>query len=69
MSWTSESFGHMPVKISIWRVYFAWDAYHRSNIWMRYGIKLVELQLIIRTDIDVCALIFGAVAVFGRRED
>ena len=36
---------------------------------MRYGIKLVKLQLIIRADIDVCTLIFSAVAVFGRRED
>jgi hypothetical protein len=36
---------------------------------MGYCIELVKLQLIIRADIDVCTLVFSAVAVFGRRED
>jgi hypothetical protein len=53
---------------SIWHVYLAWNAYHRSNIWMGNSIKFMELELIVRADIDVCTLVFSAVAVFRRRE-
>lgn len=36
---------------------------------MRHCVKLVELQLIVRLDVDVCALVLGGVAVLGRGED
>lgn len=36
---------------------------------MGYRIKLVELEFIVRTDVDIRPFIFSAVAVFWRRED
>jgi hypothetical protein len=44
-------------------------AYHRLDIWMRNGVKLVEVQLILWTDVDVSALILRAIAVFRCRKD
>jgi hypothetical protein len=35
---------------------------------VRYCIKLVEFELVIRADVDVCPLILGAIAVFWGRK-
>lgn len=45
------------------------EAYHRLDVRMRNSVELVELELVIRLDIDVGSLVFGAVAVSRCRED
>ena len=42
---------------------------HGLDIRVRHSVKLVELEFVIRTDVDVGALVFGAVTVLWGRED
>lgn len=42
---------------------------HRLNVGMWNGIEFVELELVIRSNVDVGALVFGTVAVFWCREN
>lgn len=44
-------------------------AYHWFNIRMWYGIKLVEVKLVIRSNIDVGTFVFSAITIPGGRED
>lgn len=43
--------------------------YHRPYWRMRHRIKFVILQLVIRTDVDICTFVLCAVTVFRRGED
>lgn len=45
------------------------STYHRFDIRMRHGIEFVELQLMFRSDIDICAFVLRTITVFGCRED
>ena len=42
---------------------------HRFDIGMWYCLELVEVELVLRSDVDVSTLVFGAVAISRRRED
>jgi hypothetical protein len=42
--------------------------YHRLDIRMWYSVKLVKLQFVVMADVDICAFIFGTVAVLRCRE-
>lgn len=46
-----------------------WKPYHWLDVGMRDRIKLVEAELIVGADVDVCALILRLVAILGRREN
>lgn len=42
---------------------------HGSDVGMWYCLEFVEVELIIRSDVDVCTLVFGAIAISRRGED
>ena len=46
-----------------------WRNYHRADIRVRDGIKLLILELIVGADVDIGTPILGRVAVPGSRED
>lgn len=43
--------------------------HHRLNVGMRYSIELVEVQLELRANVNVCTLVLSAVTVLWCRED
>ena len=43
--------------------------YHRFDVGVRDGVKLVEVELVIGADVDESSPVLGHVAVFGRRKD
>lgn len=45
------------------------NAYHGLDIRVRYGIKLVELQLVVGANVDIGSPVLGGIAVFGGGED
>lgn len=45
------------------------NTHHGLDVRMRHGIKLVKVQLEVLLNVDVSALVLGAVAVSGSRED
>lgn len=42
--------------------------YHGPDVGMWDCVKLVEFEFEVGTDINICALVFGRVTVFGGRE-
>jgi hypothetical protein len=43
--------------------------HHRFDVRMWYSVELVVFEFQVRTDVDVRAFVFRAVAVLGCRED
>ena len=71
---TLPSFVRMPElrrNVSSKSIGLVWlaETYHRANIGMRHGIKLVEPQLEIRANIDIRSPVLRHVAVLGSGKD
>ena len=45
------------------------ETHHRFNIRMRHGVKFGKVELEVRTNVDISALVLGAVAILGCGED
>lgn len=42
---------------------------HWLDVWMWHGIELVEVELVVGTDVDVSTLVLGGITVSWSRED
>ena len=56
------------VSWSTWKRGRRKETRHWPDVRMWYGVELVELELVIRSDVDVRAPVLCHVAVLGRRE-